>query len=246
MNAPLPTRPIIRLREVSRSYGAAVTADADDAGSVGGAGPAIRALDRLTLDIAEHEFAAITGPSGCGKSTLLHLLGGLDTPSEGELFVGDLALHSADEKALTQYRRRDLGIVFQFFNLLPTMSALENVCLPLLLGGESMARARPRAMELLDLVGMAPRAGHFVHQLSGGELQRTAIARALIHHPKLLLADEPTGNLDSAGADRVIGVLQKIASQALTTMLIVTHSEEAAGVANRRIRLRDGRLEQPA
>ena len=173
----------------------------------------------------------------------MHLLGGLDTASSGELFVGDLALHSADEKALTQYRRRDLGIVFQFFNLLPTMSALENVCLPLLLAGEPMARVRPRAMDLLDLVGLAPRAGHFVHQLSGGEMQRTAIARALIHQPKLLLADEPTGNLDSAGAARVIGVLQKVASQAMTTMIIVTHSEEVASVTSRRIRLRDGRLE---
>lgn len=255
MNETTPPPPIIRLREVSRFYGSATSggiADPDEAavGAAGtpatkvAAGPAIRALDRLSLDIAPHEFAAITGPSGCGKSTLLHLLGGLDTPSSGELFVGDLALHSADEKALTQYRRRDLGIVFQFFNLLPTMSALENICLPLLLAGEPMARVRPRAMELLDLVGLVPRAGHFVHQLSGGEMQRTAIARALIHQPKLLLADEPTGNLDSAGADRVIGVLQKVASQSMTTMIIVTHSEEVASVTSRRIRLRDGRLEE--
>ncbi len=154
----------------------------------------------MTLDIADKEFVAITGPSGCGKSTLMHLLGGLDTPSTGEIYVGDLALHSADEKALTLYRRRDLGIVFQFFNLLPTMNVLENVSLPLLLAGRGRRGPNPLAMELLDLVGMVPRAGHFVHQLSGGEMQRTAIARALIHRPRLLLADEPTGNLDSAGA----------------------------------------------
>ena len=268
VNEPDLSRPIIRLREVSRFYGSTGSGgfvgetarargigpgseglagrghgDGNDNGASAGR-PAIRALDRLTLDIARHEFAAITGPSGCGKSTLLHLLGGLDTPSAGELFVGGLALHSADEKALTQYRRHDLGIVFQFFNLLPTMSALENVCLPLLLAGEPMVRVRPRAMDLLDLVGLAPRAGHFVHQLSGGEMQRTAIARALIHEPMLLLADEPTGNLDTAGAQRVIGVLQKVASQALTTMVIVTHSEDVASVASRRIRLRDGRLDE--
>jgi lipoprotein-releasing system ATP-binding protein len=222
------TQPLIRLRNVSRHYGAPESL--------------VRALDDVSLDIQEKEFVAITGPSGCGKSTLMHLLGGLDTPTGGELFVGDLPLHSADEAALTRYRRRDLGIVFQFFNLLPTMNALENVCLPLLLAGQSPAKARPAAMELLDLVGLAPRAGHFLHQLSGGEMQRTAIARALIHRPRLLLADEPTGNLDSAGAARVLDTLAKIASQALTTMVIVTHSEEVARAASRRIPMRDGRL----
>jgi ABC-type lipoprotein export system ATPase subunit len=227
-----PPSPFIRLRHVSRHYG--------EPGADGG--PAIRALDDVSLDIAEKEFVAITGPSGCGKSTLMHLLGGLDTPSGGELHVGALALHSADEAALTRYRRYDLGIVFQFFNLLPTMNVLENVSLPLLLAGQSPAKAKVPAMELLDLVGLAPRAGHFVHQLSGGELQRTAIARALIHRPRLLLADEPTGNLDSAGAARVLDALAKIAFQALTTMVIVTHSEEVARAATRRIPMLDGRL----
>jgi lipoprotein-releasing system ATP-binding protein len=220
--------PLIRLRNVTREYG-------PPEGRV-------RALDDLTLDIAPHEFVAVTGPSGCGKSTLLHLLGGLDTPTAGELFVGNLPLHDAGENALTQYRRRDLGIVFQFFNLLPTMNVLENVSLPLLLAGVSPGKIRPQAMELLEMVGLVPRATHFAHQLSGGEMQRTAIARALIHRPRLLLADEPTGNLDSAGARMVIDVLRKIAAQALTTMLIVTHSEEVANAAFRRICLRDGRL----
>ncbi len=204
----------------------------------------VRALDGVTLEIADKEFVAITGPSGCGKSTLMHLLGGLDTPDEGEIYVGDLPLHRADEKALTQYRRRDLGIVFQSFNLLPTMSVLENVCLPLMLAGLSPGKIRPDAMALLDRVGMTPRAHHFVHQLSGGETQRTAIARALIHKPRLLLADEPTGNLDSAGAARVLEVFRDIAAGELTTLVIVTHSAEVAAATGRRIRLRDGRLEE--
>ncbi len=204
----------------------------------------VRALDGVSLEIADKEFVAVTGPSGCGKSTLMHLLGGLDTPSEGEVYVGDLPLHRADEKALTRYRRNDLGIVFQTFNLLPTMSVLENVSLPLMLAGQSPGAIRPYAMALLDRVGMTPRAGHFVHQLSGGEMQRTAIARALIHKPRLLLADEPTGNLDTAGAARVLEVFRDIAAGELTTLVVVTHSEEVAANATRRIRLRDGRLEE--
>ena len=220
--------PLIRLCRVTREYGPPESR--------------VRALDDLTLDIAAHEFVAVTGPSGCGKSTLLHLLGGLDTPTAGELFVGDLPLHNAGETDLTLYRRRDLGIVFQFFNLLPTMNVLENVGLPLLLAGVSPGKIRPLALELLELVGLSNRATHFAHQLSGGEMQRTAIARALIHRPRLLLADEPTGNLDSAGATRVIDVLRTIAAQAVTTLVIVTHSEDVAAAASRRICLRDGRL----
>ncbi len=220
---------LIRLQNVTRSYASETAAQ-------------VTALDDVSVEIGEKEFVAITGPSGCGKSTLLHLLGGLDKPTRGELFVGSLALHTADERALTHYRRHDLGIVFQFFNLLPTMNLLENVSLPLLLQGEPPARIRPRALELLELVGLSQRASHFVHQLSGGELQRTAIARALIHRPKLLLADEPTGNLDTAGAEMVLSVFQKIASQSMATMVVVTHSEEVAQTAPRRIRMRDGRI----
>ncbi len=222
------TAALIRLHHVTRAYGRPESR--------------VRALDDLTVDIAAHEFVAVTGPSGCGKSTLLHLLGGLDTPTSGELFVGDLPLHAADEKALTLYRRRDLGIVFQFFNLLPTMNVLENVGLPLLLAGVSPGQIRPRALELLELVGLGHRVTHFAHELSGGEMQRTAIARALIHRPRLLLMDEPTGNLDSAGARNVIAVLEEIAARALTTLVIVTHSEEVAAAASRRVCLRDGRL----
>ncbi len=203
------------------------------------------ALDDVSLSIAEHEFVAITGPSGCGKSTLMHLIGGLDTPTSGEVVVGGLALHRATEPELTAYRRHQLGIVFQFFNLLPTMSVRENVCLPLLLQGRPVAEVRAKADEMIELVGLADRADHQMHQLSGGQLQRTAIARALIHEPALLLADEPTGNLDSTNAEQVMALLEKIASQRRTTLLLVTHSEEIARRTERRIRMRDGKILDP-
>jgi putative ABC transport system ATP-binding protein len=218
---------MIRLSHITRTYGETER---------------VRALDDVSLEIARHEFVAITGPSGCGKSTLMHLIGGLDTPTSGEVFVDNLPLHRATEAELTHYRRHKLGIVFQFFNLLPTMTVLENTCLPLLLHGETLAGTEPRARELIETVGLTKRAGHFPHQLSGGELQRTAIARALIHQPSVLLADEPTGNLDSANAAQVMEVLQKIASQALTTMVVVTHSDDVARAASRRIAMRDGKI----
>lgn len=202
----------------------------------------VRALDGIDLEIPDGEFAAVTGPSGCGKSTLLHLLGGLDQPDEGEIWVGDLPLHQANDRALTNYRRHHLGIVFQFFNLLPAMTVRENVELPLLLRGEPPARTRPRVAEMLDLVGLGPRTGHFPHQLSGGEMQRTAIARALAGSPRLILADEPTGNLDSANAAQVTETLLKIASQKIVTLVIVTHSEEQAALAPRHIRMLDGKI----
>ena len=219
---------MIRLRHVSRVYPSA-------AGEV-------HALREVSLDIAPAEFVAITGPSGCGKSTLLNLLGGLDQPTSGEITVDGLTLHRASEANLTAYRRERLGIVFQFFNLLPAMTAVENVELPLLLRGDRAREARARAAAMLDLVGLTPRAGAFPHQMSGGEMQRTAIARALVHRPALLLADEPTGNLDSDNAALVLELFQKIASQRLVTLIIVTHSPAAAAVAHRQIALVDGRL----
>ncbi len=168
----------------------------------------MHALDGISLEIAPNEFVAVVGPSGCGKSTLLHLIAGLDRPTAGELTVDGLNLTTADDAALTNYRRRQLGLVFQFFNLLPTMNVHENVTLPLLLQGVPLTECDARADELLARVGLTNRAGHFVHQLSGGEQQRTAIARALVHRPSLLIADEPTGNLDTASADRVLGLLR--------------------------------------
>ncbi len=200
------------------------------------------ALDDVSVEIPRHDFLAVTGPSGCGKSTLLHLLGGLDQPTRGEIFVGDLALHHAGERELTQYRQRQLGIVFQFFNLLPTMTVRENICLPLLLQGAPLREVQAKADELLDLVHLSDRAHHRVHQLSGGQMQRTAIARALIHDPELLLADEPTGNLDSTHAEQVLMLLERIASQKRTTLIVVTHSEEVARRAAHRLRMRDGQV----
>ena len=216
---------LIRLHQITRRYSDTVTA-----------------LDRISLEIAAHEFVAITGPSGCGKSTLLHLLGGLDVPTTGELVVDGLALHSAGERELTHYRRHTVGIVFQFFHLLPTMTVLENVCLPRLLHGESLRAVKARAADFLALVGLEDRAAHFPHQLSGGQMQRAAIARALIGEPRLLLADEPTGNLDSPSAAQVLDLLQKIASQRRTTLLVVTHSEDVARLCSRTIRMRDGHI----
>jgi len=202
----------------------------------------VHALDRVSLTIARHEFVAVVGPSGCGKSTLLHLIAGLDRPTAGEIVVDGLNLTTADDAALTQFRRRQLGLVFQFFNLLPTMNALENVSLPLLLQGVPLAAATARARELLALVGLTNRATHFVYQLSGGEQQRTAIARALVHRPSLLIADEPTGNLDTASAERVLALLRQIADEQLATLILVTHSMEVAATAARRIEMRDGRI----
>ena|SRR5689334_8232584 len=202
----------------------------------------VHALEDVSLEIGEHEFVAVVGPSGCGKSTLMHLIAGLDRPTAGKIVVDNLDLTTADDLALTNFRRRQLGLVFQFFNLLPTLNALENISLPLLLQGIPLAEANGRAGEMLTLVGLTNRATHFVHQLSGGEQQRTAIARALVHRPSLLIADEPTGNLDTASAGRVLELLQQIAREKRTTLLVVTHSPDVAAIASRRVELRDGKL----
>jgi len=219
---------MIRLQHVTRRYS-----------------ETIRALDDVSFELPFGEFASVTGPSGCGKSTLLNVLGGLDKPDQGEIWVGDLPLHTAGDAALTRYRRHDLGIVFQFFNLLPAMTVAENVELPLLLRGEPARLTRPKVADALDLVGLTARRCHFPHQLSGGEMQRAAFARALAGRPKLLLADEPTGNLDSGNATRVVETLLKIASQKITTLVIVTHSEELARLAPRHIRMLDGKITDP-
>jgi putative ABC transport system ATP-binding protein len=202
----------------------------------------VHALGGVSLQIERHEFVAISGPSGCGKSTLIHLLAGLDRPTSGEIFVDGLALHSADDAALTQFRRRQVGLVFQFFNLMPTMNVRENVSLPLLLQGVAPAESEQRADELIELVGLKARENHFVHQLSGGEQQRTAIARALVHRPSVVIADEPTGNLDSQSASAVMQLLEKIGGEATTTLIVVTHSDEVARAASRRIEMRDGKV----
>ena len=221
---------MISIKRVSRTYGGT------------GEGGRVAALDNVSLEIPDGACLAITGPSGCGKSTLLNILGGLDAPDSGEVWVDGLALHGASDAELTAYRRQRVGIVFQFFNLLPAMTVAENVELPLLLRGDARAAAASRVGEMLDLVGLAGRARHFPHQLSGGEMQRAALARALAGAPGLILADEPTGNLDSANAANVTEALLKIASQARTTMVIVTHSPDLASALPSRIAMRDGKI----
>jgi putative ABC transport system ATP-binding protein len=202
----------------------------------------VLALDDVSLKIEPSEFVAVTGESGSGKSTFLHLVGALDRPDSGEVVVDGLALQSASERQLTAYRARRLGIVFQFFNLLPTLNVLENVCLPLQFQRINGREAIMRAREMLRLVGIEKRERHFVHQLSGGEMQRAAIARALVHRPAVLLADEPTGNLDGANAENVLEIFQRVAEQHLTTLVVVTHSSAVAERAGRRIVLRDGKI----
>jgi putative ABC transport system ATP-binding protein len=205
----------------------------------------VLALDDVSLRIESKEFVAVTGESGSGKSTFLHLIGGLDKPDTGSVLVNGLPLQGASDKELTEYRARDLGIVFQFFNLLPTLNVLENVCVPLEFQGVKFREAAARAREMLKLVGMEKREHHFVHQLSGGEMQRTAVARALVHRPKVLLADEPTGNLDAANANNVLEIFQRIVDERLTTLVVVTHSAEVAEMAERRIHLRNGQIAEP-
>lgn len=202
----------------------------------------VDALRGVTLKILPGEIVAITGPSGCGKSTLLHILGALDTPSSGQAYLDGHPLHSLQDKKLTALRRLKIGFIFQFFHLLPTLTVEENVLLPLLLSGRVNAPARERARTLLSAVGLADRAHHRPHQLSGGQLQRAAIARALIHQPSVLLADEPTGNLDSTSSAAVVTLLTDLARREKTTVVLVTHSESVAAAADRRIALVDGHI----
>ena len=202
----------------------------------------VDALRGVSLKILPGEIVAITGPSGCGKSTLLHILGALDTPTSGQAYLDGHPLHSLDDDKLTAIRRLKIGFIFQFFHLLPTLTVEENILLPLLLAGRVNPAARTRARELLNSVQLADRAHHRPHQLSGGQLQRAAVARALIHRPSVILADEPTGNLDSATSSIVIQLLTQLARHEKTTVVLVTHSELIAGAADRRIALVDGRI----
>ena len=201
----------------------------------------LSALDGITLSFEPGEVAAIVGRSGSGKSTLLQLLGGLDRPTSGEIFVRGKRLAESSEDELALYRRRDVGFIFQFFNLVPTLTALQNVELPLVLAGElPKPERRRRATELLERVGLGARREHRPSQLSGGEQQRVAIARALIHDPPLLLADEPTGNLDSKTASEILDLLRTLTGR---TILVVTHDRGLADAfAQRTVELRDGKV----
>ena len=204
----------------------------------------ITALAGLSLDIQKGEFAAVMGPSGSGKSTLLHLIGGLDRPTEGQVLVdGRIISQMVDDEA-TLFRRTRIGFVFQFFNLLPTLAAVENVMLPLILDGRSSAESNLRAQTLLERVGLEGRRDHLPEELSGGEMQRLAIARALAFNPPILLADEPTGNLDSKNGAAVLELLRQINTEQRCTVVMVTHNQEAAGYGDRIVHLRDGVIEE--
>ncbi len=226
--APPSAAPAVRLVGVTKAFGAGAAR--------------VLALDDLSLSVPAGQCVAIVGRSGSGKSTLLHLIAGLDTPTAGEVWVAGRELGRLDDDALTAQRRTTVGMVHQFFELLPTLSARENVALPSLLAGRAERAVLARADALLAEVGLAARADARPHTLSGGEMQRVAIARALVHEPALVLADEPTGNLDSRAAAQVLELLRGLARRHGATVLLVTHSREAAAVADRVVELRDGRV----
>lgn len=202
----------------------------------------VLALDRASMHVAPGELVALLGPSGCGKSTLLNLVGCIDLPTSGTVSIDGRITSELSDDALTELRRTKIGTVFQFFNLLPTLSLEENVALPLVLQDRPRAEIRERVARALDDVGIADKARVFPAQVSGGQLQRAAIARAIVHEPAILLADEPTGNLDTANGELVLRILRGLADRG-QSILMATHSADAAASADRCIRMRDGRIE---
>lgn len=205
-------------------------------------GATYTALNGVSVSVNAGEFVAVMGPSGSGKSTLLYLLGGLDSPSRGEVYLNGAALTGMSATELAIRRRREIGFVFQFFNLLPTLSAEENIALPLLLDGQNPAKHRARLDELLKAVGLEGQRAQKPDQLSGGQQQRVALARALVNKPKILLADEPTGNLDSRSANDILKLLRRLADKDGQTIIMVTHDAHAASLADRVLMLRDGQV----
>ena len=204
----------------------------------------VNALDGVSLHVDTGEFVAVMGPSGCGKSTLLHLLGGLDRPSEGTVKIEGKDLSSLDDDALTDLRREHIGFIFQFFNLLPTLTALDNTALPLVLGGTKPAEAQVKAMEWLKKLEVADRSTHRPEELSGGQRQRVAIARSLVTEPSLILADEPTGNLDSKAAEEFAVLLRETVDKWGRSILLVTHDPRISSYADRVIYLKDGKISE--
>ena len=202
-----------------------------------------RILDGVSASIGRGEFVVVLGRSGSGKSTLLNLIAGMDQPTRGEVHVGGARIDTLSERDRTLYRRRSIGFVFQFFNLLPTLTVEENVLLPLELCGTLDTRTRQAAKELLADVGLIDRLSSFPDRLSGGEQQRLAIARSLVHEPELLLADEPTGNLDIETGEEVLGLLDRLVRQRGRTLIMATHSREIAATADRVLEIRDGQLQ---
>ncbi|HJW68271.1 MAG TPA: ABC transporter ATP-binding protein [Candidatus Binatia bacterium] len=221
---------MIALRSVRKVYGRGETE--------------VCALSAVSLDISEGEFVSVVGPSGSGKSTLLHLLGGLDQPTSGEIVIGGTPISGMTDDEITIFRRRKIGFVFQFFNLLPTLTAEENVALPLLLDGRAWRTVRPSVETVLEQVGLGRRRGHRPDELSGGEMQRVAIARALVIDPLLILADEPTGNLDSRTGEQILGLIHDANRSRGATVLMVTHDARAASYGTRTVRMQDGAIVQ--
>jgi len=206
----------------------------------GSGATAVTALDHVNINIDDGEFVAIMGPSGCGKSTLLHLIGGLDTPSNGAVLIDGTSIAEMPDDKLTELRRRRIGFVFQFFNLIPVLSAVENAALPVTLEGVNPADAAARAREWLGRFDMTDRSSNRPDQLSGGEQQRVAIARALVAEPSLILADEPTGNLDTRSGDEIASLLRNVSKDYNRTIIMVTHDPRIAAYADRIIFLKDG------
>jgi ABC-type lipoprotein export system ATPase subunit len=220
--------PLLRLADVVKDYVAE--------------GQPVRALDGVSLEAAEGDFLALVGRSGCGKSTLLNLAGAMDFPTSGEVWLDGTSTATLDDPGLTALRRSKVGFIFQSFQLLHTLSVVENVELPLLLAGR--ADVRREALECLEWVDLRAEANRLPHQLSGGQMQRVAIARALVHGPRLLLADEPTGNLDTATGALILGLLARLNRERRTTLIMATHSTEAAAGATRVLHMKDGRIER--
>jgi putative ABC transport system ATP-binding protein len=204
-------------------------------------GEEIRALDDVSLDIEAGEFISIIGPSGSGKSTLMHILGCLDSPSKGTIELDGVMIQNASQRQLATLRNRKIGFVFQFFNLLPKLNVLQNVELPMIYSGVSAKERRDRAMAALESVDMANRSRHRPSQLSGGQQQRAAIARALVNSPRLVFADEPTGNLDSHTGEAILTLFRKLSTEG-RTIVLVTHDPEIAAVTPRKIEIRDGKI----
>jgi putative ABC transport system ATP-binding protein len=220
----------IALRNVSHDYGSS-----DESA-------AVHVLDDVSLDIATGEFAVLMGASGSGKSTLLNLIGAVDRPTKGQVLLGEVDTSSLDERRLTDLRRHSIGFIFQFFNLIPTLTVFENVAFPLSLARRPKSEIRERAGEVLELTGIAHRASHFPNELSGGEMQRVAIGRAVIHRPPLILADEPTGNLDSVTGLKILELLRAIHDDLKPTIVMATHSDRAASFGDYVIQVADGRV----
>jgi putative ABC transport system ATP-binding protein len=220
--------PIISTQNLTKIFGSGTTA--------------ITALDQVNVSVDNGEFVAIMGPSGCGKSTLLHLLGGLDRPTSGKVIIEGTPIEEMKDDQLTELRRRKIGFVFQFFNLIPVLNALENAALPVTLDGVKPAEAQKKAAEWLERFGLSDRQTSRPDQLSGGQQQRVAIARALAAEPSLVLADEPTGNLDTRSGDEIAGLLRGVAKQYGRTVIMVTHDPRIAAYADRIIFLKDGRI----